>query len=348
MAAMMGLSLQQSSSCCLTSNIIAPCVDFTAPRTSSSLVVHSTCGGSGLESSFAGSVQSLRVQHCGGGVVLKNVGQHQQVSRFGSPPRAMAEETTAAPTSPEVFEVELEKPFGLRFYKGADGGTYIDVIQPGSNADRTGLFTVGDKVLATSAVFGTEIWPAAEYGRTMYTIRQRIGTLLMRMEKRYGKREDQANAEQIAKERNAGQIGDAVREIQIKNYLRKQELKEQREEELTEGVKLYKAGKYQDALGRFETVLGLKPEFRETAVASYNVACCYSRLEQMEAGISALEEAMEAGFDDYKGIREDPDLAHLRTSPKFKEVLDKYDEPFLNENAFKAIKSVFGIFGGKK
>jgi hypothetical protein len=37
-----------------------------------------------------------------------------------------------------------------------------------------------------SAVFGGEIWPAAEYGRTMYTIRQRIGPLLMKMEKRYG------------------------------------------------------------------------------------------------------------------------------------------------------------------
>lgn len=35
-------------------------------------------------------------------------------------------------------------------------------------------------------MFGTEIWPAAEYGRTMYTIRQRIGPLLMKMEKRYG------------------------------------------------------------------------------------------------------------------------------------------------------------------
>lgn len=38
-----------------------------------------------------------------------------------------------------------------------------------------------------SAVFGTEIWPAAEYGRTMYTIRQRVGPLLMKMQKRYGR-----------------------------------------------------------------------------------------------------------------------------------------------------------------
>ncbi|XP_045825621.1 protein MET1, chloroplastic-like isoform X1 [Trifolium pratense] len=37
-----------------------------------------------------------------------------------------------------------------------------------------------------SAVFGTEIWPAEEYGRTMYTIRQRVGPLLMRVQKIYG------------------------------------------------------------------------------------------------------------------------------------------------------------------
>ncbi|XP_045825622.1 protein MET1, chloroplastic-like isoform X2 [Trifolium pratense] len=41
-------------------------------------------------------------------------------------------------------------------------------------------------VIATSAVFGTEIWPAEEYGRTMYTIRQRVGPLLMRVQKIYG------------------------------------------------------------------------------------------------------------------------------------------------------------------
>ncbi|GJX65717.1 hypothetical protein Tco_0300060 [Tanacetum coccineum] len=38
----------------------------------------------------------------------------------------------------------------------------------------------------TSVVFGIEMWPAAEYGRTMYTIRQRVRPILMRTEKRYG------------------------------------------------------------------------------------------------------------------------------------------------------------------
>jgi tetratricopeptide (TPR) repeat protein len=53
-------------------------------------------------------------------------------------------------------------------------------------------------------------------------------------------------------------------------------------------------------LEKFETVLGLKPEAREEAVASYNVACCYSQLKQIDGALSALEQAMEAGFDNYK------------------------------------------------
>lgn len=53
----------------------------------------------------------------------------------------------------EFYEVELVQPYGLRFAKGRDGGTYIDAIAPGGSADSTGLFTVGDKVVATRCVF---------------------------------------------------------------------------------------------------------------------------------------------------------------------------------------------------
>lgn len=248
-------------------------------------------------------------------------------------------------TKVEEYEVELEKPIGLKFYKGSDRGTYIDAIAPGGNADKTKMFSVGDKVIATSAVFGTDIWPAAEYGRTMYTIRQRIGPLLMRMQKRYGKIESAANTEKdiIEAERNSGFISDKVREIQMQNSLRKMELKRKRETEITEGLKLYKEGKYEAALENFESVLGSKPERREAAVTSYNVACCYSQLNQIEAGLSALEDAMEAGYEDYQTIRTDPDIANLRSSEKFKPLLDKYDEPFINENAINAIKSLFGF-----
>ncbi|RWR85396.1 protein MET1, chloroplastic-like protein [Cinnamomum micranthum f. kanehirae] len=250
----------------------------------------------------------------------------------------------------EEYEVELDKPYGLKFVKGRDGATYIDAIAPGGSADISGKFSVGDKVIATSAVFGTEIWPAAEYGRTMYTIRQRIGPLLMKMQKRYGKALDAielTEKEIIRAERNSGVISNKVREIQMQNYLRKMEQKQSREKDLREGLKLYKTGKYEEALEKFESVLGSKPELNEASIASYNVACCYSKINQVQAGLSALEDALQAGYEDFKTIRTDPDLANLRSSEEFDTLLKRFDESFINENAINAIKSIFGIFNKK-
>ncbi|KAL4611839.1 hypothetical protein ACB092_08G154700 [Castanea dentata] len=250
----------------------------------------------------------------------------------------------------EEYEVELVQPYGLKFVKGRDGGTYIDAIGQGGSADKTGKFTVGDKVLATSAMFGTDIWPAAEYGRTMYTIRQRVGPLLMRMEKRYGKLEQRgelSEREIIRAERNSGVISNKVREIQLQNALRKREQKESREKDLREGLQLYKNAKYEEALERFESVLGSKPDPDEASVASYNVACCYSKLNQIQAGLSALEDALQVGFEDFKRIRTDPDLANIRASEGFEPLMKRFDESFINENAINAIKSLFGIFDKK-
>ncbi|XP_019155679.1 PREDICTED: uncharacterized protein LOC109152439 [Ipomoea nil] len=247
----------------------------------------------------------------------------------------------------EEYEVEIVKPYGLKFAKGRDGRTYIDAIAPGGSADKTGAFTVGDRVISTSAVFGDEIWPAAEYGRTMYTIRQRIGPLLMRMEKRYGKMEtitgELSEKEIIRQERNAGFISDRVREIQLANAMKKREQKEQREKDLRDGLQLYKSAKYEEALEKFESVLGSRPDPTEASVANYNVACCYSKLNQIQAGLSALEDALQAGFEDFKRVRTDPDLAGLRASEDFEPLLKKFDESFINENAINALKSLFGF-----
>lgn len=49
----------------------------------------------------------------------------------------------------EVYEVELDKPYGLKFYKGKDGGVYIDAVAINSSASKAGVVTEGDKVLAT-------------------------------------------------------------------------------------------------------------------------------------------------------------------------------------------------------
>jgi hypothetical protein len=45
--------------------------------------------------------------------------------------------------------------------------------------------------------------------------------------------------------------------------------------------KCWRNAKYEEALEKFESVLGSKPEPEEAAVASYNVACCYSKLNQV-------------------------------------------------------------------
>ncbi|KAI3919034.1 hypothetical protein MKX01_002429 [Papaver californicum] len=250
----------------------------------------------------------------------------------------------------EEYEVELDQPYGLKFAKGRDGGTYIDGIAEAGTAYKTGKFEVGDKVIATSAVFGTEIWPAAEYGRTMYTIRQRIGPLLMKMEKRYGKLQNMGaltDKEILRAERNTGNVSTKLREIQMQNYMMKMEQKQNRVNDLREGLKLYKEKKYDEALEKFESVLGSKPELDEASVASYNVACCYSKLNQLKAGISALEDALKAGYEDFNRIRTDPDLTNLRTSPEFDPLMKRFDESFINESAINAIKSIFGIFNKK-
>lgn len=113
----------------------------------------------------------------------------------------------------------------------------------------------------------------------------------------------------------------------------------------------------------------------------FNPTSCwlvYSRLDwtrvcefllQIQAGLSALKDALDAGFEDFKvdvlsesnipplykfksfshydhfwqRIREDPDLENIRKSEEFDPLLKKYDESFINENAINAIKSLFGF-----
>jgi hypothetical protein len=56
---------------------------------------------------------------------------------------------------------------------------------------------------------------------------------------------------------------------------------------------------------------------------------------QVEAGLEALEASLSAGFEQYSKVRNDPNLDALRKSPKFKGIIDKYDEPLINDNAIK-------------
>ncbi|KAL5053707.1 hypothetical protein RYX36_034389 [Vicia faba] len=66
--------------------------------------------------------------------------------------------------------------------------------------------------------------------------------------------------------------------------------------------------------------------------------------KRFKLAFPTLEEALNSGFEDFKRIRTDPNLANARASPEFDPLFKRFDESFINENAINAIKSILGIF----
>ena len=60
---------------------------------------------------------------------------------------------------------------------------------------------------------------------------------------------------------------------------------------------------------------------------------------QVDAGLDALAGALAAGFDDFKTVRTDKSLDNLRKSPKFAVLINRYDEPLINEGAIKCVSA---------
>ena len=50
----------------------------------------------------------------------------------------------------------------------------------------------------------------------------------------------------------------------------------------------------------------------------YNLACSHSLLKNIEAGVTALSQAITKGFNDFKWLLKDPDLVNVRKDPLFK------------------------------
>ena len=107
------------------------------------------------------------------------------------------------------------------------------------------------------------------------------------------------------------------------------------------GLRLTEAGKWDDALKYFENALtlpgtGIK-RFRdkppaisdgEKIASLYNIACCFSRMggeENKENGLVALAGCLEAGYDNFEQLREDPDLEELRKDQRFEGLLKRFD-----------------------
>jgi len=270
-------------------------------------------------------------------------------------PTALA--ATPAGGGGERYEVELEKPIGITLARGSDGATYVAKVPPGP---KYAMFTPGDRVTKCSASFGPDIWDALNYGQVMFAIKTRNGNVFLELEKRDGDLScfETNKASRFLKERNSGNYGSGTMEMQMKNYSESKELQKKREAMWREGVDKVRAKKYEDALVIFENVIGLEPAkyigdnfalqtdmFR---LCHYQMACVYSLMGNADASLESLREAMRAGFDDFKQIRSDPDLARVRETEEFEDLMGRFDESPFNTDAINALKGVFGFFGGKK
>ena len=217
---------------------------------------------------------------------------------------------------------------------------------------------VGDRVVRCSASFGEDIWDAENYGQVVYAIKTRSGGIYLQLEKRGGdvtifefdEVDDITRMQRT--ERAGGNVGLGTREKQRRNYDIAQERAQKRVELFEEALKDYQAGELEKALITWEEVLGLEPPnyigdnmsrctdvFR---ITQFNIACVYSRMNNMDASFEALEEALRVGFEDFKMVRSDPALENLRIDDRFKPLIDKYDEPLFNENVLKGFKNLFG------
>jgi C-terminal processing protease CtpA/Prc len=82
-------------------------------------------------------------------------------------------------------KVDLPKPLGLKFARGADGGAYVVTNDPAlGNTDAR--IQPGDKIVQISASFGSDVWDAQNFGQIMYAIRTRSGTVYLKIKRNFG------------------------------------------------------------------------------------------------------------------------------------------------------------------
>lgn len=107
---------------------------------------------------------------------------------------------------------------------------------------------------------------------------------------------------------------------------------------IEQGLLVYKDGDTERALQLFQRSLtlpgtGMK-RFRdkpreisdeEKQAALYNTACCLGRLGEPEDGLKAVAGCLDSGYTGFGTMRNDPDMAPLRESPKFEGLLKRFE-----------------------
>ncbi|GIL50060.1 hypothetical protein Vafri_6384, partial [Volvox africanus] len=80
--------------------------------------------------------------------------------------------------------VVLEKPVGLTLAPDPKTGqVVIQDVKPNSPAHKCGLIQVGDVVKCCSAVFGDDMWVAADIRRVRWAINSRMGDVKLLLER---------------------------------------------------------------------------------------------------------------------------------------------------------------------
>lgn len=60
----------------------------------------------------------------------------------------------------------------------------------------------------------------------------------------------------------------------------------------------------------------------EDPITWYNLACSYALLKQVDESLEALRRAFGLGYNDLSHLRRDPDLANIRQSPKYRQLVE--------------------------
>lgn len=81
-----------------------------------------------------------------------------------------------------------------------------------------------------------------------------------------------------------------------------------------EGIRHFRAHHFEDAAEAFLHALKMSP--KDPAIC-FNLACCYSMLQQSQEGFHYLNTALDYGFEDIDKIQNHPALAFLRQHPEF-------------------------------
>ncbi len=88
-------------------------------------------------------------------------------------------------------------------------------------------------------------------------------------------------------------------------------------------IPLFKEGQYTQARGLLDKILQIDPN---NTIAHYNLACAYSRMEKPAKALDALDRSIELGYSDFRHMQRDPDLAAIRGTKQYHEILQRKDE----------------------